>query len=128
MNAQHITSKHLGAKAPGRTRILRTMTHVLIADPYAIVTTPLAILFAGFVINGVCSLHEGNAQASWRQLVGEGFYTIAVVVFALLALGHLIAVVVEGWRGSNGSDEQQEGTPRKPVGPAPRVGKDHDGD
>lgn len=126
MNAQHITSKHLGTKTHGPRRILRTLSHVLFADPYAIVTTPLAILFAGFVINGVCSLHEGNAQASWRQLVGEGFYTIAVVVFALLALGHLIAVVVEGWRGSKVPEEQDQETQRTPTGGAHSVSNDHE--
>lgn len=126
MIAQHITSPNAGDRPHRPKRILRTLSHVLFADPYAIVTTPLAILFAGFVLNGVCAMHEGQALATWRQLIGEGFYTLAVVAFALLALGHLIAVIVEGWRGSKEPDKQDEETQRMSTGPAHHVRKGHD--
>ncbi len=79
-------------------RSLHSLALVAFGYPYVFVTLPLAALLAAHAVK---SLYVGQGpEHPWTLsgLIHCGACLVGIIVFACLAVGHLLIVVFQGWR------------------------------
>jgi hypothetical protein len=96
-----ILARHPVRRAVARAG--RTSVFVLFADPYAIVTTPLAVWM---VMESVGAVGRGRgATHPWTTagVLGCTGCVVAMLAFIALVFGHLGITILHGWRASQTS-------------------------
>lgn len=83
-------------------RVRRTLLMTLLSYPYVLVTLPL---LCGLIAHFLWGRDQPAREQTMREwFAGAGCIT-AVSVFAFLAVGYLVLVVISGWR----QNERQQG-------------------
>lgn len=84
-----------GAPPVTAPRVRRSLLMTFLSYPYVLVTMPL---LCGLIAHFLWERKMPEHRWSWREwFAGAGCIT-AVSVFAILAVGYLVLVVISGWR------------------------------
>lgn len=79
-------------------RVLRTLSYLLFADPYALVIAPILV---GLTVHGIVWLAGGQPQLlfrGWPDKIACLGCIAAVALLAIMAVGRIVLLVREGWR------------------------------
>ncbi|MDX1439881.1 MAG: hypothetical protein R3284_08270 [Rubricoccaceae bacterium] len=114
--ARNVPAHDASARGSGR-RIGKTLLAVTIADPYAIVTTPLAVFLIVSFATRAGQDGSGPSGWTWQRVLASGAFASALVTFAILAFGHLAVVIWTAWRANNNnarSKLKRQANPERP--------------